>query len=164
MRGGKISLVSLGQVVMGKKKVTPRQVRTPTAFWCPSCCCHTESEKRAVEYFNRVYSAWDTVYVDSCVSCDAMGYIPAKEYESLIRGSRIIALCVITLITSPGIAATYFSATESASAWDAITTFCLKGIWVLCVSSAMFLIIGGTFYGSTFLRYRKWRNWAREQH
>ena len=137
----------------------PEQVPNPSALWCPNCRCHTESVEREC-YVSDSQGGSGNTYVDSCVSCKAVGGIPAQQYKSLIRATTIIALCVMAFAA---IMVSCFPKSESTSTWNAITTFCLNTLGVASVLSPGFLFAWVVTCGATFLRYRKWRKWARKQ-
>ena len=137
---------------------TPEQEPNPNAFWCPKCCGHTDSAERET-YVGDSQGGSGKTYVDSCVSCDAVGGIPAKQYKSIIWGTTIIVLCVTTFAA---IMVTCFPEKESTSTWNAIITFCVNTLSLTLFLSPGILFAWVVTCGSTFLRYRKWRKWVKE--
>ena len=140
---------------------TPEQEPNPNAFWCPKCCGHTDSAERET-YVGGGGSQGGSGYlkvVDTCVSCDAVGGIPAKQYKSIIWGTTKIVLFATILAA---IMATNFPEKESTSTWNAIITFCVNTLSLTLFLSPGILFAWVVTCGSTFLRYRKWRKWVKE--
>ena len=133
-------------VVLGQKP-------NPNAFWCPKCCGHTDSAERET-YVGGGGSQGGSGYlkvVDTCVSCEAVGGIPAKQYESIIRDTTKIVL---------------FATTSAAILACCIGTFAdiiSSTLWLTLFFSPFMLFAWVVTCGSTFLRYRKWRTWVGKQ-
>ena len=128
---------------------TPEQEPNPNAFWCPKCCGHTDSAERET-YVGDSQGGSGKTYVDSCVSCDAVGGIPAKQYGGIIRDTRKIVL---------------FATTSAAILACCIGTFAdiiSSTLWLTLFFSPFMLFIWVVTCGATFLRYRKWRKWVKE--
>ena len=148
-----------GRALMeNKDRGAPEQEPNPNAFWCPKCCGHTDSVERET-YVGDSQGGSGKTYVDSCVFCNTVGGIPAKQYKSIIWGTTIIILCVTIFLAIMVIA---FPWKESASTWNAVKTFCENIFCITSMFSPGILFAWVLICGPTFLRYRKWRKWVKE--